>query len=194
MPATRSRSRSPRRTSTSPYSKDKTGKPNARELITIKTEEKLDSEKTTASMESSKSNTASSKDSKTPDKPPRKPSESPASKSNSSGSWNSNKSKELKSKERKFSGRCRLFVGNLLNCEETELREMFEKYGEVAEVFVNKDKGFGFVRMVSILAILLNIQYRRHLEYHILEMQSKKNASAGLFQTSDVWKTVMHAC
>jgi len=28
---------------------------------------------------------------------------------------------------------------------------VFEKYGEVAEVFVNKDKGFGFVRMVSIL-------------------------------------------
>lgn len=27
---------------------------------------------------------------------------------------------------------------------------MFEKYGEVVEVFVNKDKGFGFVRLVSI--------------------------------------------
>lgn len=158
MPATRSRSRSPRRTSSSPYSKDKTGKPNSRELITIKTEEK-DSEKTDAMTESSKSNTANSKDSKTPDKPPRKPSESPASRGNSTGSWNSHKSKEPKSKERKFSGRCRLFVGNLLNCEETELREMFEKYGEVAEVFVNKDKGFGFVRMVSIWAILLNIQY-----------------------------------
>jgi len=159
MPATRSRSRSPRRTSSSPYSKDKTVKPNSRELITIKTEEK-DSEtsakKTTAS-ESSKSNTASSKDSKAPEKPPRKPSESPVSKGNNAGNWNSHKSKEPKSKERKFSGRCRLFVGNLLNCEETELREMFEKYGEVAEVFVNKDKGFGFVRMVSILAILLNI-------------------------------------
>ena len=47
---------------------------------------------------------------------------------------------------------------------------MFEKYGEVAEVFVNKDKGFGFVRMVGILAILLNIQYWRHLEYHKVEM------------------------
>ena len=157
MPATRSRSRSPRRTSTSPYSNDKTGKSNSRELITIKTEEK-DSEKSTAS-ESSKSNTASSKDGKTPDKPPRKPSESPASKGNTTSNWNSHKSKEPKSKERKFSGRCRLFVGNLLNCEETELREMFEKYGEVAEVFVNKDKGFGFVRMVGILAIPGNIQY-----------------------------------
>ena len=158
MPATRSRSRSPRRTSTSPYSKDKTVKPNSRELITIKTEEK-DSEtnaKTTAS-ESSKSNTASSKDSKAPEKPPRKPSESPVSKGNNAGNWNSHKSKEPKSKERKFSGRCRLFVGNLVNCEETELREMFEKYGEVAEVFVNKDKGFGFVRMVSISGILLNM-------------------------------------
>lgn len=48
-------------------------------------------------------------------------------------------------------------MGNLLNCEEIELREMFEKYGEVVEVFVNKDKGFGFVRMVSIWVIFLNI-------------------------------------
>jgi len=149
MPATRSRSRSPRRTSTSPYTKDKTVKQNSRELITIKTEEK-DSE-TNAKTAASESSTAGSKDSKAPERPPRKPSESPVSKGNNAGNWNSHKSKEPKSKERKFSGRCRLFVGNLLNCEETELREMFEKYGEVAEVFVNKDKGFGFVRMVSIL-------------------------------------------
>ena len=161
MPATRSRSRSPRRTSSSSYSKDKTGKPNSRELITIKTEEK-DSEtiaKKTTGSESSKSNASSTKDSKPQEKPPRKPSESPVSKGSNAGNWNSShKSKEPKSKERKFSGRCRLFVGNLLSCEDTELREMFEKYGEVAEVFVNKDKGFGFVRMVSFVVILLNIE------------------------------------
>lgn len=152
MPATRSRSRSPRRTSSSPYSKDKTAKPNSRELITIKTEEK-DSEsnaKKTTVSESPKSNTTTTKDSKPAEKSYRKTSESSASKGNNSGNWNSSyKSKEPKSKERKFSGRCRLFVGNLVSCEDTELREMFEKYGEVAEVFVNKEKGFGFVRMVS---------------------------------------------
>ena len=153
MPATRSRSRSPRRTSSSPYSKDKTGKPNSRELITIKTEEKNseNNAKKTSVSESPKSNTTATKDSKpAAEKSYRKPSESPVSKGGNAGAWNSSyKSKEPKPKERKFSGRCRLFVGNLLSCEETELREMFEKYGEVAEVFVNKEKGFGFVRMVS---------------------------------------------
>lgn len=188
MPATRSRSRSPRRTSSSSYSKDKTGKPNSRELITIKTEDN-DSEttvkKTTAS-ESSKSNASSTKDSKTPDKPPRKPSESPVLKGNNAGNWNSSyKSKEPKPKERKFSGRCRLFVGNLLSCEETELREMFEKYGEVAEVFVNKDKGFGFVRMVSILEILIKYYIESTSNISICKMPVL-NASAGLFQTSVV--------
>ena len=152
MPATRSRSRSPRRSSASSYSKDKIGKPNSRELITIKTENKDGDgkeSKTTSTSDSSKpdaqTTSSSARDKKPAEKNNRKPFESPASKSNS-GNWNSSSSK---SKERKFTGRCRLFVGNLLSCEETELREMFEKYGEVAEVFVNKDKGFGFVRLVS---------------------------------------------
>ena len=52
-------------------------------------------------------------------------------------------------KERKFTGRCRLFVGNLVSCDEEELSTMFKKYGEVAETFVNKEKGFGFIRLVS---------------------------------------------
>lgn len=50
-------------------------------------------------------------------------------------------------KERKFTGRCRLFIGNLVNTDESELKQMFEEYGEVAEVFVNKEKGFGFIRL-----------------------------------------------
>ena len=159
MPATRSRSRSPRRSSTSSYSKDKPSKPNSRELITIKTENKdgggqdnkdspssKTTSKTTMSDKSkSTTNATSAKDNKPAEKTYRKPSESPASKGGNSGNWNS----AIKTKERKFSGRCRLFVGNLLSCDETELKEMFEKYGEVAEVFVNKDKGFGFVRLVS---------------------------------------------
>lgn len=151
MPATRSRSRSPRRSSGSSYSKDKAGKPNSRELITIKTENKDSDGKDSSSSgktPESKSNTnaANARGNKPAEKTFRKPSESPASKGGNSGGWNSSNNK---SRERKFTGRCRLFVGNLVNCEEAELREMFQKYGEVAEVFVNKDKGFGFVRLVS---------------------------------------------
>lgn len=157
MPATRSRSRSPRRSSTSSYSKDKAGKPNSRELITIKTESTPDNkvkadhsgkDKTASSYksDSAKPKTDSANDSKQAERNFRKPSESPVSKSGNSANRNMN----FRSKERKFSGRCRLFVGNLTNCEDTELKQMFEKYGEVAEVFINKEKGFGFVRVVSI--------------------------------------------
>lgn len=55
----------------------------------------------------------------------------------------------IRFKERKFIGRCWFFVGNLVSCDEVELKGMFEKYGEVVEIFVNNDKGFGFVRLVS---------------------------------------------
>lgn len=156
MPATRSRSRSPRRSSALPYSKDKAAKPNSRELITIKTEGKDDGKKDNklpvSSKESKnasdsskpKTSTTSAKDSKPGEKTYRKPPES--SKGGNAGNWNSS---NTRTKERKFSGRCRLFVGNLVSCGEEELKGMFEKYGEVAEAFVNKDKGFGFVRLVS---------------------------------------------
>ena len=54
-------------------------------------------------------------------------------------------------KEPKFSGRSRLYVGNLGNeIAEPDLKEYFSAYGEVAEVFLNKDKGFAFVRLVML--------------------------------------------
>lgn len=152
MPASRDRSRSPRRSSGTSYTKDKTVKSNSREASTVKTEVKKESANNSTSKaeeSTNKTNSSSTKDSKDSSKPAeknyRKPYESPASKGGNAGNWNSS----LKTKERKFSGRCRLFVGNLLSCEDNELREMFEKYGEVAEVFINKEKGFGFVRLVS---------------------------------------------
>lgn len=53
--------------------------------------------------------------------------------------------------EKKFSGRCRLFVANMNNnTTENELRNMFTPYGETGEVYINKDKGFGFIRLVSL--------------------------------------------
>ncbi|XP_021352601.1 non-POU domain-containing octamer-binding protein-like isoform X2 [Mizuhopecten yessoensis] len=48
----------------------------------------------------------------------------------------------------KFTGRCRLFVGNLTpDITEEEFRGMFTKFGEISELFVNGAKGFGFIRM-----------------------------------------------
>ncbi|GFY40997.1 paraspeckle component 1 [Trichonephila inaurata madagascariensis] len=50
--------------------------------------------------------------------------------------------------DKKFTGRCRLFVGNLpTSISDEEFRKMFEKFGEIAEVFLNKGKGFGFVKL-----------------------------------------------
>jgi len=50
--------------------------------------------------------------------------------------------------EKKFNGRCRLFVANLTHpTSEEELKELFGEFGETGEVYVNKEKGFGFIRM-----------------------------------------------
>ncbi|XP_035205134.1 non-POU domain-containing octamer-binding protein-like [Stegodyphus dumicola] len=49
---------------------------------------------------------------------------------------------------KKFTGRCRLFVGNLPpSITDEEFRKMFEQFGEIAEVFLHKQKGFGFVKL-----------------------------------------------
>ncbi|CAL1293833.1 unnamed protein product [Larinioides sclopetarius] len=49
---------------------------------------------------------------------------------------------------KKFTGRCRLFVGNLpTNITEEDFRKMFEQFGEIAEVFLQKQKGYGFVKL-----------------------------------------------
>lgn len=51
---------------------------------------------------------------------------------------------------KKFTGRCRLFVGNLPgNITENDFKEMFQKFGEVSEVFLNASRSFGFVKLVS---------------------------------------------
>ncbi|XP_026011185.1 splicing factor, proline- and glutamine-rich isoform X2 [Astatotilapia calliptera] len=56
----------------------------------------------------------------------------------------------LKPGEKSYTQRCRLFVGNLPNdITEDDFRKMFAKYGEPTEVFINKGKGFGFIRLES---------------------------------------------
>ena len=53
-------------------------------------------------------------------------------------------------KEKKYSVKARLFVGNLPRDSTQEMvRAMFAEFGEVKEVFVHTEKSFGFVRMVS---------------------------------------------
>lgn len=52
--------------------------------------------------------------------------------------------------EKTFTQRCRLFVGNLpTDITEDDFRKLFLKYGEANEVFINRDRGFGFIRLVG---------------------------------------------
>lgn len=49
---------------------------------------------------------------------------------------------------KKFTGRCRLFVGNLAhNTSEDKLKTLFEQYGEVGEVFLGPKSAFAFIKM-----------------------------------------------
>ena len=52
--------------------------------------------------------------------------------------------------QKKFTGRCRLFVGNIpSDTKEDDFREMFKEHGESSEIFLNPSRGFGFIRLVS---------------------------------------------
>lgn len=51
--------------------------------------------------------------------------------------------------EVKFNGRSRLYIGNFTSdLTEEEIQNLFAAYGETAELFVNKEKNFGFIKMV----------------------------------------------
>ncbi|XP_075227873.1 uncharacterized protein LOC142328189 isoform X2 [Lycorma delicatula] len=51
-------------------------------------------------------------------------------------------------KEKKFTGRCRLYIGNLNNdVTEEEINALFQPFGETSETFVNKEKNFAFIRL-----------------------------------------------
>ncbi|KAM3964165.1 PTB-associated splicing factor isoform 2-T2 [Aphomia sociella] len=50
--------------------------------------------------------------------------------------------------EVKFNGRSRLYIGNLTSdATEEEILNLFNPYGETAELFINKEKNFGFIKM-----------------------------------------------
>ena len=53
--------------------------------------------------------------------------------------------------QKKFTGRCRLFVGNIpSDTKEDDFKEMFKQYGECSEIFLNPSRGFGFIRLVGV--------------------------------------------
>lgn len=55
---------------------------------------------------------------------------------------------ELMNEEFKFSGRNRLYIGNLTSdVTEEELKEMFKPYGEISEAFINSEKNFAFLKL-----------------------------------------------
>ncbi len=59
--------------------------------------------------------------------------------------------KEIK----KFSNKARVFIANLpREMLETELRELFRPYGEVQEIFIQKEKSFAFCRMVRMSSLV----------------------------------------
>lgn len=41
-----------------------------------------------------------------------------------------------------------------MDITEDDIKELFKPYGEVAELFVNKEKNFAFIRMVIILKLI----------------------------------------
>ncbi|XP_071757300.2 paraspeckle component 1 isoform X3 [Centroberyx gerrardi] len=50
--------------------------------------------------------------------------------------------------EKTFTQRCRLFVGNIpTDTSDEDFKKLFAKYGNVNEVFINRDRGFGFIRL-----------------------------------------------
>lgn len=50
--------------------------------------------------------------------------------------------------EKTFTQRCRLFVGNLpTDMTDEDFKKIFFKYGDAKEVFINRDRGFGFIRL-----------------------------------------------
>ena len=66
--------------------------------------------------------------------------------------------------ERKFSGRSRLYIGNIApNVSEEKLKDDLSKFGEIGELFYNSEKHFAFVRM----------DYRENAEKAKREMDGK---------------------
>ena len=80
---------------------------------------------------------------------------------------NNNNQAQTSYGEKKFTGRCRLFVGNLpSDITEKEFNELFTKFGEVGECFLNQQRSFGFVKLDT----RLNAEHaKQELDGHTLK-------------------------
>ena len=57
--------------------------------------------------------------------------------------------------EKKFNSQSRLFVGSLArDIDLEELKEMFNKHGELGQVYYNKEGGYAFINFVSLSMLL----------------------------------------
>jgi len=51
---------------------------------------------------------------------------------------------------KKFLSNTRLYIGNIANdATDEEVRELFSAYGEIDELFINREKNFAFLKLVS---------------------------------------------
>lgn len=63
--------------------------------------------------------------------------------------------------EKTFTQRSRLFVGSLPpDIAEEEFKNLFSKYGNVNEVFINRERGFGFIRLVWKIVLLVGVNVK----------------------------------
>ncbi|XP_065561746.1 hrp65 protein-like isoform X4 [Artemia franciscana] len=76
-----------------------------------------------------------------------------------------------RTEEKKFGGRNRLYIGGLTSdVSEEEIKELFGKYGEFSEMFLNKEKFFGFIRF----------DYRANAERAKLELDGQMRKGKSL--------------
>merc|ERR1719481_2136887 len=73
--------------------------------------------------------------------------------------------------EKQFSGRSRLYIGNLPpNTTEEQVKELLAKFGQLSETFLNSEKHFAFLRM----------DYRENAEKAKRELDGKINAGKAM--------------
>lgn len=65
-------------------------------------------------------------------------------------------------------------MGNLpADITEDEFKRLFAKYGEPGEVFINKGKGFGFIKLVSVFGcFFINIYVIKNVWVSFFLLQS----------------------
>ncbi|CAH0562732.1 unnamed protein product [Brassicogethes aeneus] len=74
--------------------------------------------------------------------------------------------------EKKFNGRNRLYIGNIGNeVTEDDINDLFKQFGETAEIFMNKEKNFAFIK----LDYHSNAEKaKRDLDGHVLKSRNLK--------------------